>query len=66
MFSRPYIPQSVRKIQMHIRIDKYLKEFLWKYAEENDTTASDIIRKFVRELFEKHEIRKESEDVDQL
>lgn len=58
--------KEVEKIQLHVRIDRYLKDFLWQYAEERDTTASDVLRKYIRELYEKHVIREESGDVEQL
>jgi len=54
------------KVQMHIRIPRYLKRFLFEHAEKQGTDASNILRKYVRELYEEHRIRKESGDVEQL
>jgi len=45
------------KLQIHIRIDRYLKEFLDKRAREQGVTMSHILRAHVRKMYEDIEIR---------
>jgi hypothetical protein len=57
---------SNEKEQLHIRMEKYLKEFLSDWAERECTTMSNIIVQFVRKEWENRVIRKRRSDVEQI
>ena len=37
-----------------IRLDEVEKELLQEYAEENDTTVSQVIRRLIKEFLDEH------------
>jgi len=55
-----------QKVQLHIRIDLYLKDFLKEWATREGVDMSTILLRYIREEFEKQQIRESNGDVEQL
>lgn len=58
--------EDLKKVQLNLRVPKYLKDFLRRWAEESNTDMTSILMRYVREELERREIRKESGDVESI
>ena len=54
--SDPFKGQT-EKVQMHVRIPRYLKEFVHKFADVRGTTVSDIVRQNIYSIWLDEEVK---------
>lgn len=58
--------EDLEKVQLNLRVPRYLKEFLRRWAEDTDTDMTSILMRHVREEWERQRIRKECGDVESI
>ena len=64
--SEPFEGQADKTEQLHIRMDKWLKDWLKEYAKDRGVTMSQVVIEYVHALHMRELQQQESGDVESI